>query len=238
MHGLTIAELAKLNPQIKNINLIYPGQKILVKADAAPAASAKKLYHGIGIVSNYRISKTNLNVTVASALFDEAGKIVQLEWDVLEITPNMFPGWHDRVSEEVDQAIYEEADKNYWNWKTKREKGDEYDMKRAAISGKNWWEQLDYYEQFFTGKTVAEVKAWFEKYTDSAGKPYKLAYLDNPNITEADKKAAEEIKAKLTAEEIKMLVDVSTNATMSLQDNHSRFIDALEKAYKDRKEVK
>ena len=32
-YGMTVDQLAKLNPQIKNINLIYPGQKIIVKAD-------------------------------------------------------------------------------------------------------------------------------------------------------------------------------------------------------------
>ena len=30
-HGTTVANLAKLNPQIKNLNMIYPGQKIRVK---------------------------------------------------------------------------------------------------------------------------------------------------------------------------------------------------------------
>lgn len=45
-HDLSVAALAKLNPQVKNLNLIHPGQKLVVKKSAAsspgspPAAPA------------------------------------------------------------------------------------------------------------------------------------------------------------------------------------------------------
>ncbi|HHY25670.1 MAG TPA: LysM peptidoglycan-binding domain-containing protein, partial [Desulfitobacterium dehalogenans] len=248
-NGLTIDALAKLNPQIKNINLIFPGQKILVKAQAEATATtpsntssttvapaAKKLYQGIGMVANYRDNTArqkdhdNLNVTTVAALFDDAGKIVKLQFDVLEVLPDMFPGWMD--PEAADKSLYKNAQTNGFSWATKKEEGDAYAMKASAVSGKEWWEQMNFYEEYFTGKTVAEVQAWFAKYCDANGRPYKMAYPEK--LTDADKAKV----ATFTEAEKKMLVDVTTGATMSLQDPHSRFIDALVKAYEVRKEVK
>lgn len=242
-HGLTIDALAKLNPAVKNINMIYPGQKILVKAEAATAAApaavapaAKKFYQGIGMVANYRDNTArqkdhdNLNVTTVAALFDDAGKIVKLQFDVLEVLPDMFPGWMD--PEAADKSLYKDAQTKGFKWETKKEEGDAYGMKASAVSGKEWWEQMNFYEEYFQGKTVAEVQAWFAKYCDANGRPYKMAYPEK--LTDADKAKV----ATFTEVEKKMLVDVTTGATMSLQDPHSRFIDALVKAYEVRKEVK
>ncbi|WP_018213124.1 chlorophenol reductase [Desulfitobacterium hafniense] len=248
-HGLTIDALAKLNPQIKNVNLIFPGQKILVKAEEAAASTststststavapaAKKLYQGIGMAANYRDNTArqkdhdNLNITTVAALFDDAGKIVKLQFDVVEILPDMFPGWMD--PEAADKSLYKDAQANGFNWETKKEEGDAYGMKASAVSGKEWWEQMNFYEEYFTGKTVAEVQDWFAKYCDANGRPYKMAYPEK--LTDADKAKV----ATFTEAEKKMLVDVTTGATMSLQDPHSRFIDALVKAYEVRKEVK
>ncbi len=39
-HRLTVQQLKKLNPQVKNVNVIYPGQKLHVKQVAAPAPTA------------------------------------------------------------------------------------------------------------------------------------------------------------------------------------------------------
>ncbi|MGI1659839.1 MAG: LysM peptidoglycan-binding domain-containing protein [Desulfitobacterium sp.] len=252
-HNMTTEALIKLNPQLKNTNLIFPGDKIVVKAApaaapaapaAAPAVAAKKLYQGIGMVANYRDNSArganadNLNVTTASVLFDDKGKIVELEWDVLEVTPAMFPGWMDPKA--TDKSLYKNAETKGFPWETKREEGYAYDMthlkaKGAAdnLSKNEWFVQLDIYEELFKGMTVAEVNDWFAKYCGPDGRPYKMAYLDK--LTDAQKAA---IPTTLTEAEKKMLVDVTTGATMALQDVHSRFIDALNKAYDDQKEVK
>ncbi|AGA70556.1 LysM domain-containing protein [Desulfitobacterium dichloroeliminans LMG P-21439] len=248
-HNMTTDALIKLNPQLKNTNLIFPGDKIVVKATpaaapAAPAVAAKKLYQGVGMVANYRdnsargANNDNLNITTASVLFDDKGKIVELEWDVVEITPKMFPGWMDPAAE--DKSFYKDAQTKGFPWETKREEGYAYDMthlkaKGAAdnLSKKEWFEQLDVYEELFKGMTVAEVNDWFAKYCGPDGRPYKMAYLDK--LTDAQKAA---IPATFTDAEKKMLVDVTTGATMALQDPHSRFIDALNKANDDQKEVK
>lgn len=231
-YNMTIADLTKLNPQVKDISKIYVGQKIAVKASAA-----KALFHGLGEVPVYRPSKNQLNLTTASVLFDQDGKIVDVNWDVMEITQKLFPGWHDPKAEKATIDAFT-ASINPLTWLTKRELGYKYDMTRLStgaatnLSKKEWFEQLNTYESFFKGKTVAEVEAWFKKYTDAAGRPYKMAYPTK--LTDADKKVTD----TFTAQEKAMLVDVTTSATMSLKDDHSDFITALKEAYAAKREVK
>jgi len=211
---------------------------------AAPAPTVvtvevqKKLWHGFGMVPNYRFrtgTNDNLNVTTASVVFDEAGRIVDLEWDVLEITPSMFQ-WQPTTLTATEKLAKNAA---ILAWETKREEGYAYNMRRlnaegkaTNLTGKEWFEQLDFFEEFFKGKTVTEVAMWFNKYTDAAGRPYKLAYPEK--LTEADKA----VVATFTQAEKDMLVDVTTSATMSLQDDHSYFIKALLKTWAGRVEVK
>lgn len=211
---------------------------------AAPAPTVvtvevqKKLWHGIGMVPNYRFNPTrpdNLNITTAAVVFDEAGRIVELQWDVLEITPAMFE-WLPKTLTDAEKVAKNDA---ILAWETKREEGYAYNMRRLNAegkptnnSGKEWFEQLDYFEEFFKGMTVTEVAMWFNKYTDAAGRPYKLAYP--AKLTDADKA----VIATFTEAEKQMLTDVTTSATMSLQDDHSYFIKALLKTWAGRVEVK
>jgi LysM repeat protein len=236
--GLSLNELKALNPQIKNANLIRVGQKITVAkavattpAPAVPVATAKKLYHGFGEEANYRFKGTgNLNITTASVIFDQDGKIVDLNWDVMEITDKLFPGWADPKMDAAAQAAFKANIDD--KFESKKEEGDSYGMKKAAVSGKEWWEQMSYYESFFKGKTVAQVEEWANKYTDANKRPFKLAYPDK--LTDADKTAT----ASFTDKEKAMLIDVTTSATMSLEDDHSHFLNALKEAYEARKEIK
>lgn len=246
--NITIDELAKLNTQVTNINKIYVGDKLIVKAATvattvsstttapAPVVAAKKLYYGFGEAADYRDSHISLNITTASVIFDQDGKIVDLTWDVQEISPELFPAWHT-TPEEGAALVASVNDK----WQTKREKGFDYNMSgkqtnngvATNLSGKEWFEQLDFYQSYFKGKTVAEVEAWVNKYTDTVNRrPYKLAYPDA--LTDADKIAI----STFTADENAMLVDVTSSATMSLQDGHSHFMTALKEAYEARKEIK
>lgn len=241
-NSLTTAELVALNPQVKNANMIYVGDVLIVKAGTpAPeteVADGQKYYLGLGMVSNYRLrggAKDNLNVTTASAVFDGEGKIVDIQWDVLEIKTSMF-NWIDDASE---QSVKDEAVAAILEWETKREEGYAYDMTHLLSKGaadnltKNeWFVQLDYYENYFKGMTVDEVAAWFNKYTDANGRPYKMAYPEK--LTESDLATT----AAFTAEEVAMLVDVTTSATMSLQDGHSYFIDSLVEAWNLKEEIK
>lgn len=191
----------------------------------------KKLWHGIGLVPNYRFrggAKDNFNVTTASVVFDEAGRIVDLEWDVLEVTPTMFQ-WLPSTLTAAEQTA---ANNDILAFESKREEGYAYGMAKAALTKKEWFEQLDFYEEFFKGMTVTEVALWFNKYCDVNGRPYKLAFPEK--MTEADKA----VVATFTEEEKQMLTDVTTSATMSLQDGHSYFIKSLLKTWAGRVEVK
>lgn len=191
----------------------------------------KKLWHGTGMVPNYRFrggAKDNLNVTTASVVFDEAGRIVDLEWDVLEMTPTMFQ-WQPATITVAEQGPVNDA---ILAFESKRQEGFAYGMAKAALTKKEWFEQLDFYEEFFKGMTVTEVAMWFNKYTDVNGRPYKLAFPEK--MTDADKA----VVATFTEAEKQMLTDVTTSATMSLQDGHSYFIKALLKTWAGRVEVK
>lgn len=248
--NMTIDELAKLNPQVTNINRIYVGDKLIVKSTpavsatpavpAAPAVATRKLFHGFGEAVNYRVrgeQKDNLNVTTASVIFDQDGKIINLTWDVLEVSYTLFPGWMDPTLDQAGKDAFVASIDD--TWETKREEGYSYDMTHLISKGaadnltqKEWFEQLDFFESYFKGKTVAEVEAWFAKYTDANGRPYKMAYPDK--LTDADKI----VVSTFTADENAMLVDVTSSATMSLQDGHSHFMTALKEAYEAREEIK
>lgn len=230
-NGLTTAALWKLNPQIKNPNVIEIGQKIIVKAGAmtetpaTPVAAEKKFYAGLGMVDNYRTGHTSFNVVAASIVFDQDGKIVTAKLDVTELAPSEF-NWIDEAdadkvakATEMEEAIV-----------TKSELKEAYGMAAKATTGLEWYQQMENYEKFFVGKTVAELRAWFDANTDVNGRPIKIG-------TELKPEDQAKVDA-LSADEQAVLADVITGATMSLHDGHGYFIDAIEKAWANRVEVK
>lgn len=265
-HSMTLDNLLSLNPQVKNKNLIYVGQKIVVKAGAAAAtgstapatggtASATgsiKVYEGMGSKVNFRngpgadetgVPVYSFNVAMARATFDSQGRIIDVFIDGYEVaTPNYdgasmphFSGWPDKegynIAEHetgkitgVSVNTKESAAAEVNAWLTKRQRGDSYHMNPAN----EWYKQMDFYQNFFKGKTVAELEAWFAKYTTTAGRPIKA------DTTNADDLAKYN---KLTAAEKKELADVVSGATMSLRDSHGDFLGAVAEAYKNRDEI-
>ena len=110
------------------------------------------------------------------------------------------------------------------NWKTKRERGAEYGMNPRN----EWNKQMDFFENYFKGKTVAEIEEWFAKYTsDVNGRPLKAK-----SKHEQDKIKYEKLSEKEKAE----LVDVVAGATMSLKDSHGDILEAIKDAYNNRVE--
>ena len=178
----------------------------------------------------------------AAVVFDAAGKIVDLEVDELEVsTPNYdgasmphFSGWpgspepnftnHD--TEAVDgtapttvEAITAEVN----SWKTKRDRGDAYGMNKTN----DWWKQMDAWEAQFIGKTVEEVKAYYAAYTNDAnGRPL------NPASTNDAEKAK---YAALSDADKKVVADMRTGATMSINDAHGYVLKAIEDAWNKKK---
>lgn len=212
--------------------------------------SAEKLYQGLGKSSNFRVGpgKDNkgvqvysLNYVTAATVFDEKGKIVNVYVDILELsTPNYpgenaphFSGWpgvqgYNVVDHKTKEVIglstntVESATDEVENWVTKRERGKSYGM--------NWTEQMDFFQEFFRGKTIGELEAWFAKNaSDVNGRPLKA---DSKNERDQAK------YSKLTEAEKKELADVVAGATMSLKDNHGDILAAIKDAYKNRVEIK
>ncbi|MEA4901416.1 FMN-binding protein [Desulfitobacterium sp.] len=205
-------------------------------AAASQKVSEVKIYKGVGQTANFRVGPGELfsiNYVTASALFDQDGKIIDIYFDALEVmSPNdtehvgvpKFSGWPGQAAYLTAAAnTNETAIKELENWKSKRERGDKN-------YGLNWSEQINNYQKFMKGKTVAEIEQWFAKYTsDLNGRP----------LTEKSSKPEDVAKyAKLTADEKKALEsDVTSGSTISLKDGHGDYIGALKKAYQNKAEV-
>ena len=99
----------------------------------------------------------SFNVVFAAGEFDEDGKIRRIQVDQLEVvTPNLgggsaFSGFPGSVGEE-ESFLNEVA-----AWQTKGAMGDSY-----MLTSGSWRDQMDIWEQAMTGKTVEEVKRWYE----------------------------------------------------------------------------
>ncbi len=255
---LTLNQLLALNPQIKNGNLIEVGQVIIIKAGVASApttpvaVTSTKVYQGLGQTFAFRVGPGkdasgnqvySFNIAMAQATFDAKGKIISVYVDGVEVaTPNYdgasmphFSGWPGKEGYPIAEhetgivtgtsvQTNETAVAEVAAWQTKRERGDTYHMNPAN----EWYKQMDFFQKFFVGKTVAELEAWFAKNTTSAGRPIKA---DTTNEADMAK------YAKLTAAEKSALADVVTGATMSIRDAHGDFLGAVAEAYKNRIEV-
>ena len=109
-------------------------------------------------------------------------------------------------------------------WQTKRERGEGYVMGTGV-----WAQQMDKFQTIFAGKTVEEINEWFAAYcSDRNGRPLKAGSSNEQDAAKYD---------AMTEEEKAMLVDVTSAATMSLNDGHGNILGALEKAYENRVEI-
>lgn len=238
-HGLTTAELVKLNPQIKNPAVIEIGDKIILKVGAmtemptmpttpvvvAPVV-AEKLYAGLGMVDNFRVrtaGKHQFNVVATSAVFNEKGQIVAIDIDVTELAMEEFAWPSDTATPVELTALAKKYDEEIM---TKGELKENYGMAARATTGLEWYQQMENYEDFFIGMTPSGIRAWYIKNTDAAGKPIKIG---------TELKPEDQAKVdKLSDAEKAVLADVITGATMSLHDGHGFFVESIEKAYKNR----
>lgn len=255
-HNMTLAQLIALNPQVKNPSMLTVGQQLAVKAAAgAPAAAAvgsAKIYEGLGTKVIFRNGPGkdsegapvySFNIAMARATFDAEGRILNVFIDGYEVSsPNYdgasmphFSGWPEQpgtnVSDHTTEKVVgkavntlESATAEVNGWVTKRQRGDSYHMN----ANNEWYKQMDFFQKFFVGKTVAELEAWFEKNTTAAGRPIKANTTNEADLAKLN---------KLTADEKAQLADVVSGATMSIRDAHGDFLGAVGEAYKNRVEV-
>jgi hypothetical protein len=219
---------------------------------AAAAPKEIKVYNGSGFNSVFRngpgkddngVPVYSFTTVTCDATFDKNGKILDVYFDSLEVsTPNYdgasmphFSGWPNKqgynifgheeekiigITNNTLAAITEEVN----SWKTKRDRGDTYHMKE----GNDWYKQIDFFQNFFKGKTVAEIETWFAKNCDANGRPIKATTTKEADLAKL---------AKLSAAEKKVLADVVAGATMSIKDPHGDFLGALREAFENRYEV-
>ena len=221
-------------------------------ASSAPAEiAAAEAYQGFGLSSTVRMGPGSddtdtpvysINQVFANVIFDGDGKILNIYMDQLEYaTPNYdgasmphLTGWpgqsynndsdHDAVVDGTINATEESFTAEVENWLTKRERGADYVMGTGS-----WYQQMDKFQEVFIGMTVDEVEEWFQKYcSDANGRP-----LQESSSGEGDA----EKYAALTDEEKAMLADVTSSATMSLNDSHGDILSAIKDAYENRIDV-
>lgn len=212
-----------------------------------------KIYQGLGKAANFRVGPGkdsegvdvySINYVTASGIFDENGKIINVIVDVLEVsTPNYkgksmphFSGWpgtegYNLTDLETGKVVgksqntVEHANSEVSNWKTKRERGEAYGMNPRN----EWYKQMDFYQNFFKGKTVNEIETWFSKSTsDTNGRPLREK-TTNPKDKEKFN--------KLSSDEKKENTDLLAGATMSIKDSHGDILEAIKNAYENRVEV-
>lgn len=251
-HNLTLEQLLALNPQITSPNRLKVGQKIIVGIAAAASTQAVKIYQGFGQTVAFRngpgadsesVPVYSFNIAMAQATFDAEGRILSAYIDGYEVsTPNYdgasmphFSGWpgkegYNVTNHETEKVTgvsvntKESAAAEVSSWKTKRERGDSYHMNPAN----EWYKQMDFFQKFFVGKTVAELKEWYAKNTTAAGRPIKATTTKQDELDKL---------AKLSAAEKAALADVVAGATMSVSDAHGDFLGALQDAYDNRIEL-
>lgn len=225
---------------------VEPEQEEVAETEGV-SMEASGLSHGLGFYTTGRVGPGaddqeqkvySFNEVVAYALFDNDGRIMDLEIDQLEVaTPNYdgasmpdftgFPGQSynkdedhdgvvDRVAEQTDETYLAEVD----GWKTKRERGSGYKMGTGT-----WSDQMDIFESLFQGMTVEEVKAWYEaNCSDVNGRPLHGTSDKEEDIA----------KYEALSDEAKAELDGISGATMSLNDSHGNIIGAIERAYENR----
>lgn len=220
------------------------------ETEAAKEVQASGISHGLGFYSSGRLGPGkddkevgvySLNEVVAYVLFDNDGKILDLEVDQLEVaTPNYdgehmphltgFPGQSYNADENHDEAVdavLEQTDETYLaevdSWQTKRERGSTY-----KLGSGTWQDEMDLFEGTFKGMTVEEVEQWYAKYcSDLNGRP-----LHGTSDKEEDIK-----KQEALSDEEKAGLDAISGATMSLNDAHGNIVGAIARAYENRRPV-
>lgn len=92
--------------------------------------------------------KAQADITAAAVMLDEEGKIVDVVIDAVQVYANI----------DGTGAIVTDLNETYL---TKKEKGDDYGMVKynASPIGKEWYEQVEYFEEYCIGKTADEIAA-------------------------------------------------------------------------------
>lgn len=168
-------------------------------SEGTSSTDAATVKTGLAVVSSIsEVKETTLTIdsVAAAVLVDADGKIVQIKIDEAQTKPDLA-----------------QDNGNVSDLRTKLEKQGDYGMKVASPIGKEWYEQVDAFEKWATGKTADEVKAA----ADTDGYP-----------TDADLKAGCTIN-------VAGFVNAVSNAVAGAQDMGASSTDTLKLTIKTEK---
>lgn len=179
------------------------------EADQAEAGGYKT---GFAVVSSMDSSKdagdkdgnAQVDSVAAAVVLDEEGKIVSCVIDTAQT----------KMAFSKEGKVVTPLDTEF---KTKRELGDEYNMKPASKIGKEWYEQADAMQAYVIGKTAEEVKgiAVDENTAATDADLSASVSIKLGDYIEAISKAAEGAKAIGTQEGDKLGLGIMTNMEKS-----------------------
>ena len=95
------------------------------------------------------------DVTAAAVTVDSQGKIVSISVDVVQA----------KVNFAADGTLTTDLATEF---QTKKELKEDYGMTKASPIGKEWYQQMEAFEEWATGKTVAEVTGMATKVKDES----------------------------------------------------------------------
>lgn len=119
---------------------------------AAPSPNGATTRIGLGMAVDSAVSpaeddddgRAEAKVTTCALLLDQEGKILSVKFDCTEAI-----------------ATYNKAGAVTWpdTYKSKKELGYDYGLKKYSSIGKEWFEQVNALEDYCTGKTVSDVSS-------------------------------------------------------------------------------
>lgn len=119
---------------------------------AAPGPNGTATRIGLGMAVDSAVSpaeddddgRAEAKVTTCALLLDQEGKILSVKFDCTEAI-----------------ATYNKAGAITWpdTYKSKKELGYDYGLKKYSSIGKEWFEQVNALEDYCTGKTVSDVSS-------------------------------------------------------------------------------
>lgn len=172
---------------------------------------------GLGLIVSADLIKDStglkqVNVTGASASFDEAGKVISVEFDVMQIPVVVVEG---AVALKADaKQVKDAGDKVV---ETKQELTTRYGMLTNSAIHKEAYEQLRAFADFAKGKTIAEIEAhgYIDGYpSQEEGKP--LAGSVSVNVTDYINALTEAFETKKAAVEVENDAVLNTGLGMTV----------------------
>lgn len=168
--------------------LLAVGSLTACGGNNAGGNDAAKVKLGLGAVTSFSSSysigedhygapaeatNAQVDIHVAAVTLDAEGKIVSCDIDAIQV----------KATVDATGAIAADAATEFTS---KNDLKEGYNMKGASPIGKEWYEQVDIYEQWCIGKTVDEVKA----NVSAEGKPADETLLTGCTIAIGDITAA------------------------------------------------